>query len=346
MLTSLRRRLELAARVLLNGQTPVERRVDIPAITAEEVAEAKAIFPLEKYFIFGHARSGTTLLVRLVRLHPQVHCNYQAHFFTRPPRLQSLVDSPAIEAWLTRRSNRWNRGKDLSPVVLRAVADFIMERDARKEGKSIVGDKSPSGLLNGEAVHLMRKIYPDARLIYIIRDGRDTVVSHRFQTFVDATQHLSQEDLRIREAFTRDSEPFMRGERSIFTEKAIRWAAEGWVRNATETNQVATELYGERYLSLRYDRLLERPLEEMQRVWAFLGADSELEGLARALEGELKRNPDADWQKHKAGDLIEPLEKGKQGSWRQLFTPRDHKIFKSIAGQTLIDWGFEPDLNW
>lgn len=346
MLASLNRRLSLAARVLLNGQVPVEKRREIPAITQQEVAEAQEFFPMPKFFILGHARSGTTLLVRLVCLHPQVHCNYQAHFFTRPPLLQSLVDSQEIEAWLSRRSNRWNQGRDLSPLVLRAVSDFIMERDARRAGKNIVGDKSPSSLLDGQAVRLMHKVYPDGKLIYIVRDGRDTVVSHRFQTFIDAAQHLPQEDLRLREAFTRRPEPFMRGERSIFTEKAIRWAAEGWARNVTETDQVARELYGERYHCLRYDHLLARPLEEMQRIWSFLGADSQAARLAEELQDELERNPDADWQKQKAGDLIEPLEKGKQGSWRQLFTPRDREIFKSLAGQALIAWGFEGDLDW
>ena len=125
-----------------------------------------------------------------------------------------------MAAWLQRRSVRWNRGKDLSPVVMRATADFILERDARREGKSIVGDKSPNSLMNGDAVRLMYDIYPDARLIFIVRDGRDAVLSHRFQTFIDAPQHLSKEDRRIREEFSRDPEPFKALEKSLFTEKS------------------------------------------------------------------------------------------------------------------------------
>lgn len=341
-------RLKLASQILLQGNRIANgrRREDFPPISIEEVAEVKQFFPLDKFFIFGHARSGTTLLARLVRVHPEVHCNYQAHFFTRPPLLQALVADPDVEAWLSRRSNRWNHGRDLSPLVLRVVADFILERDARQQDKKIVGDKSPSSLLNGEAVRLMHNVYPDAKLIYIVRDGRDAVISHRFQSFIDASQHLPQKDLDIREAFTRSPEPFMRGERSIFTEKTIRWAAEGWATNVTETDQVARELYRNRYLSLRYDHLLERPREEMQRVWAFLGANPEVDGLAQALEEELQSNPDADWQKQKAGDLVQPLEKGKKGSWRFLFTQRDRQVFKAIAGKALIDWGFERDLDW
>jgi hypothetical protein len=341
MLNKAGKRLSLAFRLLVKGQQAPPLRADIPPISAEEVAEAKEFFPREKFFIYGHARSGTTLLARLIRLHPEVHCNYQAHFFTRPPLLQSLVADTEVKKWLTRRSNRWNRGRDLSPVVLRAVSDFILEREAQQVGKPIVGDKSPSSLLDGEAVHLMRKVYPDARLIYIVRDGRDTAISRRFQSFVDSPHRLSKEDLRIRAEFARRPAPFMHGERSIFTEKGIRQAAEGWVKNVLETNQAGQELYGSRYASLRYEDLLECPWDEMSRLWSFLDAATTDPGLEEALMAELQENPDADWQHQKANEIAQSLQKGQHGSWREMFTPRDHQIFQEIAAETLKQWGYD-----
>jgi hypothetical protein len=316
----IKKRISLAGHVLRTGQAPLRARRDIPAITLEEVTEAKTFFPMPKFFIFGHARSGTTLLTRLIRLHPEIHCNYQAHFFTRQPLLQALVADEMIGEWLSRRSNRWNRGRDLSPLVLRAVSDFIMERDARREGKNIVGDKSPNSLLEDESVRLVHKVYPDARLIFIIRDGRDMAVSHRFQSFIDASQHLSREDLRIRDDFSRDADQFLSGKRSIFTDKAIRATSASWARNVTATDWVARELFGDRYLYLRYEDLLERPHAELKRVWTFLEVGSESKELPEAVTAELESNPDADWQKQKAGELVGPLEKGKQGSWRNLLT--------------------------
>src|SRR5262249_48439548 len=128
------RRIRSAARILLKGEPKKNKRNPIPAITLEEAAEIKQFFPREKFFIFGHARSRTTLLMRLVRLPPDVYCNYQAHFFTRPPLLKSLVNTPEAEEWLARKSNRWNQGGDLSPLVLRAAADLIMEREAARAG--------------------------------------------------------------------------------------------------------------------------------------------------------------------------------------------------------------------
>jgi hypothetical protein len=339
-------RLKRAARRVLKGDSRQSERGEIPAITPEEIAEIRQFFPRQKFFIFGHARSGTTLLARLMRVHPDVHCNYQGHFFTRAPLLQSLVDRPEIESWLVRRSNRWNHGHDLSPVILRAAADYIMEREALTAGKSIVGDKSPNSLLDGEAVRLMYKVYPDARLIFIVRDGRDTAVSHRFQAFIDSPQHLSPEDLQIRNDFTHDPAPFMDGRRSIFTEKGLRSAAEGWVHNLQDTDQQARQIYADQYHCLQYEDLLREPLDSMLRVWEFLGADISLVELPEAVDREMSLNPDADWQQEKAGDTISPLKKGKQGSWRDLFTERDRRLFKSLAGQALIDWGYEKDLNW
>ena len=346
MLGNVKKRIGVAARALRNGQASSRSRREVPPIQAEEVAEVKAFFPLEKFFIFGHARSGTTLLTRLVRLHPEVHCNYQAHFFTRQPLLEGLVSDPEIGEWLSRRSNRWNQGQDLSPLVLRAAADFILEREARREGKRIVGDKSPNSLLEEESVRLMYKVYPDARLVLIVRDGRDVAVSHRFQQFIDAAQHLSGADLRLRDDFTRQPEPYLAGERSIFTPKSLRAEAASWAKNVTQTDRLARELYGDRYLHLRYEDLLEHPQAELERLWAFLGAGQATTGLAEVVASELERNPDADWQKQKAGDLVEPLEKGKRGSWRSLFTASDRQAFKELAGGALVDWGYEQDIRW
>src|SRR5688572_19593371 len=99
-------RIKPAVRILIKGEQKKKNRSPLPSITKEEIAEIKQFFPREKFFVLGHARSGTTLLMRLARLHSEVHCNYQAHFFTRKPLLKSLVDSPEIEEWLTRKSNR------------------------------------------------------------------------------------------------------------------------------------------------------------------------------------------------------------------------------------------------
>ena len=338
-------RIKTAARTLLKGEAQAAPRAPIPAITAEEVAEARQFFAREKFFIFGHARSGTTLLARLARLHPDVYCNWQAHFFTREPFLKSLVNTSEAAEWLSRKSNRWNGGRDLSPLVLRAAADFILERDAVKAGKAsarIVGDKSPSSLIHGQAVRDMAAVYPDASLVYIVRDGRDVLISERFRNFIEDSRYLTGEDKRIIAALKVDQTPFTDGSRSILTEAFIRRAAAGWVANLTETEAEGRRLYGNRYFSLRYEDVLSNPYVEIQKLWAFLGATVGLR-LDGVVQDELASNPDEEWQARRNESIASFLPKGHAGNWRQMFTARDKQLFKEIAGEML---GYEENNQW
>ena len=139
---------------------------------------------------------------------------------------------------------------------------------------------------------------------------------------------------------------FLQGDRSIFTPKGLHRSIEGWVQNVTETEQLGKELYKDHYISLRYEDLLVQPFDELNRLWNFLDAGLDFPGLRESVTEEMQQNPDADWQRHKAGDLVEPLKKGKQGSWRDLFTVDDRRVFKRIAGKKLVDWGYEKDLDW
>src|SRR6266498_5444244 len=338
-------RLKKSARILIMGDPKKKKRNPIPAITPEEVAEIKQFFPREKFFIFGHARSGTTLLMRLARLHPEVHCNYQAHFFTRQPLLKSLVNTPEAEEWLTRKSNRWNQGRDLSPLVLRATADFIMERDAVRQGKVIVGDKSPSSTIHGQAVRDMHSIYPDAKLVYILRDGRDVLISERFRNFVEESRFLSAEDKHIIEDLRRDQSQFTNGTSSIFTETFFRRVAKGWVKNLQETEEEARKLFDANYFGMRYEDLLSTPLEEMTKLWEFLGVQAD-QSLEKVIVDEMSSNPDEEWQTRRNEDIASFLPKGQAGNWQKLFTAKDKAIFKVVAGEALLKWKYEANLDW
>ncbi len=338
-------RIRKSARILLKGDPKRKKRNPIPPLTPEEVAEVRQFFPRQKFFIFGHARSGTTLLMRLVRLHPEVHCNYQAHFFTRQPLLKSLVDTPEAEEWLARKSNRWNRGRDLSPLVLRAAADFILERDAAKAGKRIVGDKSPSSTIHGQAVRDLHALYPDAQLIYIVRDGRDVLISERFRNLVEESKFLKAEDRQIVAELRKDQAQFTNGTRSLFTEAVVRRVARGWVTNLQETEAEGRRLFGDQYCSVRYEDLLTQPFAEMQKLWGFLGVQAD-PALEAVIVTEMSSNPDEEWQARRNEDIASFLPKGHAGNWQRLFTMRDKSVFKEVAGEMLIRWKYEKDLNW
>lgn len=338
-------RIKTSIKILIKGNGQQRVRISSPSISSEDLADIKKFFKREKFFIFGHARSGTTLLARLIRLHPEVHCNWQAHFFTRAPFLNSLVNSLEAEEWLTRKSNRWNHGRDLSPLLLRGAADLILERDAEAAGKRIVGDKSPSSLIHGQAVRDLQKIYPDCTLIYIIRDGRDVLISERFRNFIEGSKYLTKEDKSIIADLKKDQTPFIDGTRSIFTDDFIKRATKGWVDNISETVLEGNKLFPERFVTLKYEDLLQQPFAEMEKVWLALGVGVD-PALEKEVQAEISSNPDEKWQAEKDDSISSFLPKGKAGNWKNMFTKNDQAIFKKIAGKTLIEWDYEKDMNW
>jgi sulfotransferase family protein len=339
-------RARRAAFILLRGgpEPKPEVQASFAPLTEADLAQVRAFFPMPKFFLMGYARSGTTLLARLIRVHPQVHCNWQAHFFSREQGLNSLVASPEAAHWLRRSANRWNGGRDLSTLVMRVAADFMMERDARRVGKSVVGDKSPNSLIHGDAVRSMHAIYPDAAVIYILRDGRDVAVSERFRSFVEE-RDLTSEDRQIRTALRADPARFRDGTDSMFTESFFRQYARRWATDLAEVPAEGLGLYGRRFTSLRYEDLLLRPFEEMSRLWQFLGVEVD-PALAEAVTAEMSANPDEVWQEERDSTLASFLPRGQTGNWRSLFTERDRKLFKEVAGETLVKWGYEKDLGW
>ena len=221
-----------------------------------------------------------------------------------------------------------------------------MERDAAKEGKMIVGDKSPSSTIHGQAVRDMHAVYPDAKLVYIVRDGRDVLISERFRNLVEKSKFLKQEDKRIIQELRKDQSQFTNGTRSIFTETFIQRVAKGWVRNLQQMEDEGKRSYGENYFSLRYEDLLAHPFDEMTKLWNFLSVKKTDTSLEAKIKTEMTSNPDEEWQTKRNEDIASFLPKGQAGNWTRLFTEKDKSVFKEVAGEMLVKWGYEKDLDW
>jgi hypothetical protein len=323
--------------------TPLGGGEDLNVLTLEQLSEVKKHFQRPKFFILGHSRSGTTLLGRLIGVHPEIYCNWNGRFFNWDG-LVARVASPSFIRWLDGRGNRWVYEKDLAAPLLRVMCDYIMERDAEPYGQCIIGDKTTNdeGAL---VVDWLHKIYPDAHLIFIVRDGRSVVLSMRIRLLSEYPELLNKKDLALREKIRRDNEPYFSGKRSIFTGDWLVRETEAWARNIIETDQLATRVYGDHYTAVKFEDLLGNPFEELSRLWRFLGVQEVRQEIADEIKREMERNPTASWQSEKEPDLVSGLKRGARGGWKKVFTQDDHENFMKIAGKALDAWGYETEVK-
>lgn len=300
---------------------------------------------MPKFFLFGYPRSGTTLLMRLIRLHPKVHCNRQMHMFTYPQAAAQALSDQEIRSWLERPSNRWTAEKNMESSLVRLVADFILEKEGAAEGKTVVGDKSPT-VIGGLAIRRLKAVYPDARLIYLVRDGRDTAVSRRFQRFIDQPQTMTRSDRQMKQDLTENYQNYSAEGKSIFTPAFLEAEAVDWARNLQEIDGEGQALFPDHYFCLRYEDLLSDPYEALTQLWTFLQVPPSFSEDRALIQGRLKRNPGAEDHARKESSLVENLKRGTAGGWQDWFTDTDRQAFKEMAGDTLVRWNYEKDLSW
>src|ERR671917_883595 len=164
------------------------------------------------FFVVGQQKSGTTWLMRMLDAHQEILCRGEGRFFgagwrqkslvksdeMRPPSslLYALRDAEYLRLWVER--SVWSRNDDADEHLdnlARMAVDYFLRGELAKTGKRLVGDKSP--LLTPETVQEISVVYPEARLIHIIRDGRDAAVSaaHHARNFGRAKGGEQEEGL-------------------------------------------------------------------------------------------------------------------------------------------------------
>jgi hypothetical protein len=309
------------------------------------------------FFIAGEMRSGTSWLRRTLNAHPQIACGHEGSFFGRDYSSEeipvytgpvssftrALAVSKELKVWHELPWNQWTHGydEDLRNLT-RLSLDYFLAKEVARTGKRIVGDKSPQ---HTACLDEMHEIYPDARIIHIVRDGRDVAVSamhHWWRLAKDRAGglfELTPEELEIRDVYLQDREGFLASGRSIFIEERLGQLARRWSYRVGKARRDGTALYGEHYLEIRYEDLLRDTPDTLRQVLELLQArrgDGIIERCIRASKFERVSN-----RRQGEEDPGSFFRKGVAGDWRDVFTERDREVYEKLAGERLVEMGYE-----
>ncbi len=245
----------------------------------------------------------------------------------------------------------WTRGREADEHLAnltRMTIEYFLADQLSRTGKKIVGDKTP--LITGDDMREIGEIFPGARVIHVVRDGRDVAVSgahHVWNRSKDAGGHLDAdpEMLRKRDAYRADPEGFVKSGESIFIEGQLEWSARDWAELVGKTVERGPARLGDDYAEVRYEEMLENPVEEARRLFAFVGADTDEETVRRCVEGTSFERRTAGRRRGQE-DPTAFFRKGVAGDWKEVFTEEDKRVFKEAAGDLLIKLGYERDNDW
>jgi hypothetical protein len=320
------------------------------------------------FFVVGHGKSGTTWVRNVLDAHPEILCRGEGRFFGRdfvrvaPPEDLSrgwltsvqptslygaLSSSSDLRTWIER--SVWTDGEDADEHLSnlnRLAVNYFLARRLSQTNKRIVGDKTT--FAGEDEVAEIGALYPEAKVIHTIRDGRDVAVSmiHHMWNYsrdTGAFYDLDPEDLERRDAYRRD--PASALATGLFTEKRLKNIARSWAARVGEAAERGPALLGENYAEVRYENLLRRPVEEVSGLLRFLGAKADAETARRCVE----KSSFEKWSGGRERGREESssfYRKGVAGDWRNVFTPDDKRVFKEAAGDLLIRLGYERDDDW
>jgi hypothetical protein len=147
------------------------------------------------FFIFGTARSGTTLLAQTLNLHSQIAVPRETDFIVPLCLILRRVGNEKkgkklIEEFIlgAERSTH-SIGEYLKPSKIReaihrseytaaSLLKNIYSAIAQSDGKTLGGDKTPNDLLHvNEIINAKTFLDPEIKVIHLVRDPRDVLLS-------------------------------------------------------------------------------------------------------------------------------------------------------------------------
>lgn len=266
----------------------------------------------------GHARSGTTWAHELLTAHPQVTGVFESWLFTTSNGVMPLLAGEAH--WeggaLARTAAHVGRRRGLGQLVSheRVVAD--LRRLCAGWLAEAVGPEHRFLVEKGPVDHYeqLDALFPHARYLHLLRDGRDVAVS----TY----------------AASRSWAPEVRPHLG----RGPAGAAQGWAEEVRRIRRFAGRVGG-RLREFRYEDLRREPTRTAGEMFAFCEIPVGSEQLAAIVHAH-------DFDRLYVPDEQSFRRAGRIGDWRARFSLLDALRFERAAGGLLRELGYEDDRWW
>ncbi len=264
-------------------------------------------------FVLGVRRSGTTLLRVMLDRNSELAIPDESYFIPQlADRHRGAIDVDSFVDDLLRLPTLREWGVEIDAVrprleprmpVGHAIA-AVYEAYAAARGKERWGDKTPMYM---QQLPMLERLFPDARYVHLVRDGRDSALS-----FLQMPEGIVTRTW----AHPRDTAGF-----------ACQW------RSEVVAARTLGRRVGGRYLEVRYDELVTEPEAVLHRVCthAALSFDPTMVDYAGRID--VSRQP------HQQS-LTRPPTPGLR-DWRTDMADADVRAFEAVAADALAALGYD-----
>ncbi len=270
-------------------------------------------------FIFGSARSGTSLLSRIVGAHPKIAIPFESHLYNtfypwvkyygdlslaknRERLVDDILSTEVMKDWYPRPDRQLTLDA-IDRFDFHGVVNGLMLAWTSTEGKQRWGEKTPWHIFYWREI---LSGFPNAQVIHIVRDGRDSALSWK---------------------------------QARFGPKHMYHLAARWVNYLEMIEELKTSLDEQSFFEVHYEDLLSEPELVIQKICHFLGEDFAPEMLAFN-----KNNAPYLTDKQNQQNLSKPILANNSGKWRTEMTAKELRIFEAVAGEMLERYGYEREL--
>jgi hypothetical protein len=268
-------------------------------------------------FVVGCPRSGTTLLQLMLHAHPRIAIPPETRFLLTAYRSRNSYGDLRVEANRRalarditghRKTLFYDLGLDAEEVVaeitggpptIGSVFGAVFRAYARRFGKPRWGDKRPGYY---ECIPGLLRMFPDAQIVHLIRDGRDCVASLKSMPW--AQQNIYE-------------------------------MVSTWTEAIDSGRRAARRLPAGAYAELRYERLVADPEGQLRALCDFLGEDYDP---AMAEPDKVDAIPE---RKTWHADNRRPITPAPSGSWPDRLDPWEVSLCERVMGRRLRELGYE-----